>query len=620
MTGQRGSSDPTSIPAPAPAPQPEPPQFDMVLRGYDRIEVDEYIASLLEENAALRRELDVRAPRPRPQPSAPSRPRSPGAARTTSTPLPKTASASVPRSSCGWPSASPRDAHPRDARRRGRRGRGPAPLRGAAARGREGGRRDPLDRRRRRPPGSRSRPRRRRRGSAHLHRATKGEIRRLAQLLNAELERPDPRGPARRPPSRADRAGATDRAAEPGDSGIELTDVPLPVRPPVAGAGRGRRGGRAPRRRDAERPVRRHGRRGPSRRRHLRRARRRPGRRSPCPRPTGSPCGSSPSCRRSCPPAGVPVVDAARYAALALGFLSVVLLWPVLRALGAGPVPAAVAAGLIGVLPPVVTLHAGITCGRPRHDVARRRGGAGRAWPGAAARRPPSWRRAGRPHRAPGRRRLLALAAHLLHDRVLGGRLPPAARLPITVATGATAVAVAAAAAGNGPLAGVGGPVVGMGTTRHRRRRRDRARLAGLDAAPRAAARADARPSCCSPSPWCPALPARPRCCWCCRSWPWSSRCSAEPVVAARAGAPAAGRGRPPADRPRAGAPSSGCSPSSTPRRPRRPSLAAWVSSELEPGRGDPRGPAGPRRAARRAASPPNACATWASRPGPAIC
>jgi hypothetical protein len=36
------------------------------------------------------------------------------------------------------------------------------------------------------------------------------------------------------------------------------------------------------------------------------------------------------------PTAGVPVVDAARYAALAFGFLSVVLLWPVLRALGAG--------------------------------------------------------------------------------------------------------------------------------------------------------------------------------------------------------------------------------------------------------------------------------------------
>src|SRR4249920_1712814 len=65
------------------------------------------------------------------------------------------------------------------------------------------------------------------------------------------------------------------------------------------------------------------------------------------------------------PTGNVPVVDAARCAALAFGFLSVVLLWPVLRALGAGPVPAALATGLIGVLPPVVTLHAGITSAAP---------------------------------------------------------------------------------------------------------------------------------------------------------------------------------------------------------------------------------------------------------------
>ena len=92
------------------------------------------------------------------------------------------------------------------------------------------------------------------------------------------------------------------------------------------------------------------------------------------------------------PTAGMPVVDAARCAALAFGFLSVVLLWPVLRALGAGPVPAAVAAGLIGVLPPVVTLHAGISAGRAGDDVAGRRGRAGGGAPGAAARPPPSRR------------------------------------------------------------------------------------------------------------------------------------------------------------------------------------------------------------------------------------
>ncbi len=49
----------------------------MVLRGYDRIEVDEYIAAVLEENAALRRELDARAaarPERRPEPPAATSP------------------------------------------------------------------------------------------------------------------------------------------------------------------------------------------------------------------------------------------------------------------------------------------------------------------------------------------------------------------------------------------------------------------------------------------------------------------------------------------------------------------------------------------------------------------
>lgn len=164
------------------------------------------------------------------------------------------------------------------------------------------------------------------------------------------------------------------------------------------------------------------------------------------------------------PTGHLPVVDAARCAALAFGFLSAVLLWPVLRALGAGPVPAALATGLIGVLPPVVILHAGITSAAPATTwlvaaaalaaVARRRGAPAAVAAGLAALTAPLATAA-----------LLALVAHLVHDRVLGGHLPAAARLPITVVTGATAVAVAAMGAGNGPLAGIGGPVVGLGTT-----------------------------------------------------------------------------------------------------------------------------------------------------------
>ena len=58
MTGQPGAAaDTASIPL-AHRPEPERPHFDMVLRGYDRIEVDEYIDKLLAQNEALRRELE----------------------------------------------------------------------------------------------------------------------------------------------------------------------------------------------------------------------------------------------------------------------------------------------------------------------------------------------------------------------------------------------------------------------------------------------------------------------------------------------------------------------------------------------------------------------------------
>ncbi len=164
------------------------------------------------------------------------------------------------------------------------------------------------------------------------------------------------------------------------------------------------------------------------------------------------------------PTGDLPVVDAARCAALAFGFVSVVLLWPVLRALGAGPAPAAVAAGLVGVLPPVVILHAGVTSAAPAATwlvaaaalaaSARRRGAPAAVAVGIAALTSPLAAAA-----------LLVLAAHLVHDRVLGGRLPPAARRATVLVTAAGAVAIAAAAAGNGPLAGVGGPVVGPGAT-----------------------------------------------------------------------------------------------------------------------------------------------------------
>ena len=164
------------------------------------------------------------------------------------------------------------------------------------------------------------------------------------------------------------------------------------------------------------------------------------------------------------PTGNAPVVDSARYAALALGFLSVVLLWPVLRHLGIGPVPAAVAAGLLGVVPPIVTLHAGITAAAPATvwlvgaagliAMARSQVVAAAVAAGLAVLTAPLAAAC-----------LLALTAHLLHARVVGVHLPEPARVPVSTALGAGALFTAAAAAGNGPLAGVGGPEVGLGTT-----------------------------------------------------------------------------------------------------------------------------------------------------------
>ena len=164
------------------------------------------------------------------------------------------------------------------------------------------------------------------------------------------------------------------------------------------------------------------------------------------------------------PSGDAPVVDVARFAALALGFLSVLLLWPVLRHLGAGPVPSAVAAGLLGVVPPVVALHAAITAAAPAAvwlvlagaliAVARRQVVPAAVAAGLAVLTAPLAAAA-----------LLALAAHLVHVRVVGGALPRAARLGTTVVLGLAAVGTAVAAAGNGPLAGVGGPAVGTAIT-----------------------------------------------------------------------------------------------------------------------------------------------------------
>jgi len=192
VTGQRGASS-DAVPSSS-RPPIEPPQFDMVLRGYDRIEVDEYIAAVLEENAALRRELDARAaarPERRPEPA------------TAATPTPTPYDVDTPaedsfgfraekllrlaeRESAEMRTRATRDAEAAEA---AARRRSEEQLRAAekeAEQIRSAASQEALK--------VKKQVTQEMSRLGNLHRSTKGEIRRLAQLLNAELQRPDPEG------------------------------------------------------------------------------------------------------------------------------------------------------------------------------------------------------------------------------------------------------------------------------------------------------------------------------------------------------------------------------------------------------------------------------------------
>ena len=170
----------------------------MVLRGYDRIEVDEYIAAVLEENAALRRELDARAaarPERRPEPAAATAP--------TPTPTPTYYDVDTPaedsfgfraekllrlaeRESAEMRTRATRDAEAAEA---AARRRSEEQLRAAekeAEQIRSAASQEALK--------VKKQVTQEMSRLGNLHRSTKGEIRRLAQLLNAELQRPDPEG------------------------------------------------------------------------------------------------------------------------------------------------------------------------------------------------------------------------------------------------------------------------------------------------------------------------------------------------------------------------------------------------------------------------------------------
>jgi hypothetical protein len=149
------------------------------------------------------------------------------------------------------------------------------------------------------------------------------------------------------------------------------------------------------------------------------------------------------------------VLDGARTAALVCGALAALLLWPVLRAFDAGPVPAAAGVALAGIAPPALALHGVVTAGAPAAVwlglaaalTAARRPGAGAVAALVATLTAPVAGVA-----------VLALVAHLVAVGTLP--VPARARLPVTAACGALAAVLAGLAAG--PWAG-GGAVLPTG-------------------------------------------------------------------------------------------------------------------------------------------------------------
>jgi hypothetical protein len=162
------------------------------------------------------------------------------------------------------------------------------------------------------------------------------------------------------------------------------------------------------------------------------------------------------------PTAGIGVVDAARLACLAAGLVVALLLWPIQRRLGLAP--AAAAAGVLvgGALPPVIAVYAGVTAAAPAA-----------LWLVVAALLVVGVRGLGAgllagvlvlvavltaPLLAAA---VLALGAHAIADRSVLRVLPNSVRIGVAAALGLLALLATVAAVGDGPLAGVGGPLLG---------------------------------------------------------------------------------------------------------------------------------------------------------------
>jgi hypothetical protein len=196
----------------------------MVLRGYDRIAVDEYVDKLLEENGVLRRELENsrRSAAERPPARADAPPQYPPAQHyDVDTPAEDSFGFRAEkllrlaeREAAEMRTRATRDAETVEATARRR---AEEQLRAAEREADEIRTQANADAGRIKKQASQDAAR-----VGHLHRTTRAELRRLAGLLNAELERPDPDAAADGPDD--DRA-APAGSADPSPSGTESSET-----------------------------------------------------------------------------------------------------------------------------------------------------------------------------------------------------------------------------------------------------------------------------------------------------------------------------------------------------------------------------------------------------------
>ena len=161
------------------------------------------------------------------------------------------------------------------------------------------------------------------------------------------------------------------------------------------------------------------------------------------------------------PTTGVPVVDAARWAVLAVGLLTAALVWPIMVRLGSGSFPTAFAVVVAGVLPTAVVLHTGIGAG-----------GFAAVWLTAAGAMAGQARRGTVPALVAALvaaltaplvgAALLAFACHVVASRAALRRAGNVPRFALAAVLGAGALALAVASTGARPLAGAGGPAFSL--------------------------------------------------------------------------------------------------------------------------------------------------------------